>query len=759
MGVRTAAAVLRLPFGPGSRTMRRALSRALRAANEGDATAMSIVVGAAQSHGTATVWEVWLRSGVPGARRWTSPVVTALQGEEVPSATLPDIVVDAAWQDWLHDPAAAVWSLLGHWNRPATDTAPDTRALSRLVLGDGTAPMEAHVLVDAALRFDHPVGECARARLTGLGDPEAVDLFCTAAVNSPEAAAFCAAHHLAPSDDVQRAVFFVRTGQSAQYRALDPDGALLALGYHSASPEERAEQRTAMVALGGIDILHVLAGRRSERTGFPNLTGQDRAYLVRRLVDQGDWERLWPLTLLMPLPEAVDMVRAFGEWRPSAQNDRRMFEALCAADPDEVRRVVDAFSATAPFGPIPPVTISLDALDERIASVDAVDFSPDGTELAFIGRGLGGKGGVAGIVDLPRRTLLRLHTGFERRLRRVVHLGAGALAVAETEHLSGVRYVDGDGVHEIDVSATKIHPKATISGMECASGDRNLVISMSDPDPDNTCHWLCASQGGGPFDDIRFPGHHTGILAAVAPNGRLVMKFAGGSPTVVDLSGEPERHPLPNPSRLRARLGIDGWCPAAASLSAIVLTSRRGDLHVWHHPPVSADPPRSARVWTSRTAPFAMSWSAALDGFVAASREGHLHLFDVPADPDTALPDNLISERIALGGYSGVYHPLRLSPAGDMTATPGPEGGIDIHLLTTVTLRSFVAEPMGRMTRKQLPAVVTLSAHPALDDDSRRTLALLRTCLEHRFRHDVELGDRTEATTPTADFEIELGRP
>jgi hypothetical protein len=35
---------------------------------------------------------------------------------------------------------------------------------------------------------------------------------------------------------------------------------------------------------------------------------------VRRLADQGDWDRLWTLTLLMPLAEAVAAAQMFGDW-------------------------------------------------------------------------------------------------------------------------------------------------------------------------------------------------------------------------------------------------------------------------------------------------------------------------------------------------------------------------------------------------------------------------------------------------------------
>ncbi|MFI0479470.1 hypothetical protein [Actinomadura sp. 9N215] len=203
MKVRIAALLLRLPLDPESRSRRRALKIVLRAAGSGTPAAMGAAVRELESGDQEPVWRVWLWPAVsgPSPQRWTSPLLE--------SAPPHDLLVDAAWHDWLTEHDTTLWSLLERWNRPATTADPRTRSLSLLALGADDAALDAPVLAEAAVRFDHPVGERARARILPQDDATAVDHFCWESVGSPDAVAFCIAHHLAPSDEVQRAQFFV----------------------------------------------------------------------------------------------------------------------------------------------------------------------------------------------------------------------------------------------------------------------------------------------------------------------------------------------------------------------------------------------------------------------------------------------------------------------------------------------------------------------------------------------------------------------
>ena len=81
---------------------------------------------------------------------------------------------------------------------------------------------------------------------------------------------------------------------------------------------------------------------------------------------------------------------------------------------------------------------------------------------------------------------------------------------------------------------------------------------------------------------------------------------------------------------------------------------------------------------------------------------------------------------------------------------------IDLFVVSLLTLRPVIAKPMGLMTHAGPADVVAVLGDPVPDAECRATPALLRACMEYRFRHDVGIGDATRAATVAAD-DIELG--
>ncbi|MGH3242895.1 MAG: hypothetical protein ACRDNL_21130, partial [Spirillospora sp.] len=150
--------------------------------------------------------------------------------------------------------------------------------------------------------------DLARAHLLAHPDQDAVDALCGEATGSPDLTAFCVAHHLAPSDPVARAAFFVRTGQHEQHRALDGDGALLAAAYRAAPQEIRAELRTIMAEGGDSDLIRVVVtGERRDR--IAEMSGAELDYLRHHLAERGQWAQLRVLAHDLPLAEAAETAR------------------------------------------------------------------------------------------------------------------------------------------------------------------------------------------------------------------------------------------------------------------------------------------------------------------------------------------------------------------------------------------------------------------------------------------------------------------
>ncbi|GKQ41111.1 hypothetical protein [Streptomyces sp. A012304] len=721
MRPRTAALVLRLPLRRDSPRRREALGTLVRAAVCGASDALSVVTRIAEAEGAdgaEALWRVWLTPSVSGrgSQRWASAFVAGLLDTAAP---VPARVVDAAWTDWLHAHHPELWSLLERYGRPATEADGRRNLLSRLALGEQGVALPPALLAGEAVRFDHPIGDAARARLLAGDDPAAVDLVCrhaTAAASS-DALAFCLAHRLAPSDEVQRALFFARTRQRDQYWALDPDGALLALGYRTLPAGERASLREAITALGGVDVLRVLAGQGTGGDGHLSLTEKERAFVVGELAQRQDWDRLWSLVMLMPLPEAVDAARHFGDREPPGHAQRRVVEALRAADPAGVRGCAQALGA--PHAPHSRVELA--ALDPRIADVHDVAFSPDGTRLAFAA---GGLGNLAGVIDVRTGALERVYAGFTDPVKRVTHLGSDTLLVVteasgKRKHGPGkpmVHRADPSGIRPLDFTDESRH--VTVTGVDRVAGDRafavtagaydwdgnlEIAVFVAGPDGPLVRSHVVAGLAGGPS-----------TVTAVRPDGRMIAVL-GGEPdayaVVADLAGS-------GVTRLNtgSPLGAGERLHAAMSPSALVRCTSRGDLRLWHAPFTSAARPRRILVRSPEAAPIGVAWSAVLDRFVAVS-ESHLNLLAVPSSPGSRMPRNLVGETITRPGRRVAWAgcPVRISPRGDVLAVPGRGGTVDLYFL-----------------------------------------ALLRTCLEHRFRHDVEIGAvRRGATVPGS--EIELG--
>jgi hypothetical protein len=84
---------------------------------------------------------------------------------------------------------------------------------------------------DSRLFYALTANPRAWSRIVDSADQDLVDAICRYALRRPELASRCAESGLAPADLVDRAVYFLVTGQLDEYRAVDSDGSLLSAGY------------------------------------------------------------------------------------------------------------------------------------------------------------------------------------------------------------------------------------------------------------------------------------------------------------------------------------------------------------------------------------------------------------------------------------------------------------------------------------------------------------------------------------------------
>ncbi|GAB1510409.1 hypothetical protein [Actinophytocola sp. KF-1] len=240
------------------------------------------------------------------------------------------VATDVAWDLWLETPDQRLWAALSRWGRPHTRGGQSLVALR--------APADPVAVAAAACRSPHPVAATARAAILD-GDQDVVDAACAAALSDDGLAAFCVEHRLAPSDPHRAAVYFLLTGQREQYRLVDPDHSLLAVAYRGAAEDERARIRAE--AAGDPDLVRALAGTLAR----PRLGDGEAGYLVDAFAARQDWPALWELAKNLPMLDAVRAVRRFDGPRPDGA-DGALFDALAAADPDALAASHRALAAT-----------------------------------------------------------------------------------------------------------------------------------------------------------------------------------------------------------------------------------------------------------------------------------------------------------------------------------------------------------------------------------------------------------------------------
>ncbi|OLT36506.1 hypothetical protein BJF79_31125 [Actinomadura sp. CNU-125] len=571
----------------------------------------------------------------------------------------------------------------------------------------------------------HPLRDIAARKARALNDRAFVEDVCERAEGNTGLAAVCAEYGFAPRDPVTRAAFYLLTGQPRQYRALDPDGSLLALAYLARPEGGRERLREAMLTAGELDLVRVIVGdgftqptntrptsrRRSRIAAMPD--GEVR-YLAEQLARRGAWNDLWSLVKDVPIATGAALFALFDDWTPGDDDERRLFTLFREAD-----RAAVASGLRDGGGPLWRA-----ARRARLRfrhSVDDISFAPDGPFLAVAGRA-----GVVGVFDLRTARLVERYDWFDSPVGTVLHLGGGVVLAGERGvHGTGpcrvVRCENGTDrvLHSGLGSITSL---ALTGGGTYAGGTRDGELLLGDAtDPARVVpvtefglglrQWprrIIAHRASG---RLALLGRSVHLIdpatghAAGAHAGRAVQSVGFvDAETVVcaDTRGwtillrveDGHRVPVRN-AQIRGCAGL-GVLPVSGQ---VVVTDRLGDLHF-------------------------------LDGAT-------LKTVDVHRSPSGGKPTG-----------------LTVSPGGEFLAAGYGDGRVDLFDLRLREVPAIVPRPVADLVPRDLGAVGAALANPAVTGPDRAALELLDASLTHRFRFDVELGEAVRLTAGDHDISL-----
>lgn len=641
--------------------------------------------------------------------------------------------VEAAWQAWLARPDDQIWQALQRWRRASPD--PEFNPVSLVALGlPSTSWNFREALIRAAAREGHPISQIARERiLAATHDQELVDAVCQAAVVAPAASglgAWCAGQGLAPADRVDRAAFFVVTGQAAQYRAEDPDGSLLTLAYQAGTHAERERLRAVIADAGDLDLLRLVASAATSGPR-PGTAGEAR-FLTGRLAARHDWDALWRLVRRLPLVQAVAAMPAFGNaWRPADEPGRELFARLAGAAPEptaEARRALLA-STVREIGRAPENYL--------------VSISLDGRELALAGI----------LYPALYLDLIELPSLVRRRRDVVKHWPAGVLHLGDGiliwNGFSVVRYTR-DGAE--DLYTEEVLPSAAGLRIRAARhypGGFVALLSTGSRDPDRL---RFATGSGQVIRDVALASlgisGEVRLCAADPGTGRLALSN-GHFLWIVD--GDPDS------DRARA-LEVSGYAPLEAPLAGgsfagpgrlVTSSLGRGRVDLW-------------RLEGGRPEPQVTRWIRAVNRIATLG-----HGLVAVAEPQTLTGTVELLDSETLETLAAVTVPERFddwrdrfeaAPGGRFLAVQQP-GAFSLIDGGAVAL---ACRPLHLMTAEHWALATGLLEDPGIDAAAGDFLLLLRDVLRLRLGGEVALGGAAPAgqigagPRPAGDDEIGL---
>ncbi|MFG2027753.1 hypothetical protein [Streptomyces sp. NPDC048825] len=556
-------------------------------------------------------------------------------------------------------------------------------------------------LVQACAEGDPAAQEAVRATAADLPEPDVQDLLAAA-----------------PREPADAAAYLALIGQSAQSRALDPDGSLLALAYRAAPADMRERLRTVMAADGDTDVIRVVV-TGDQRDRIAEMSYAELDYLGRHLAERHSWEELRRLARDLPLAEAAAVARLL-----PPREQRGAVAELAEASAGRLRGMIERLPRQG-------------LIRHRVAGgFPRACLSPDGTEVALCYEVWKSSGNH---YELHTETL-GLDTGevascFRRKVPRGLGAGAPVLHLGEEILLHMRAKNPRSQIFRVRPDVRAIGEPARLSVPRRSSGNGAIMLYPQG--------FAFVDRGA---DRLRFlpvppfaRNEERGELALGHPTTTLTTLPAEG---LVALCSHDTAYIAREDGHVLHRVELvnrtDFFAPVLSFLSPTSLvrhhkasTPDRHLTEIWEFPEPHGPPRRTARHegaildrWPVDT------WRGyALDDAFAA----HVHTPNGrwPADDRhwaRQVPEKVLRRLL-----------LATSPGQDIHVVFCNDFGFEVHIPDLPSARELLEQPLlhcGPQDVRRARELRTKIGDPAVRD----ALDLLAACLEERFGGDIALG-------------------
>jgi WD40 repeat protein len=523
----------------------------------------------------------------------------------------------------------------------------------------------------------------------------------------------------------QKALFYFLTEQFDKYDALDFDYRMLRTWYRTEDTNLRRRITERVRKAGKVGYIQILtSGELELRNG--ELSPDELGVLLRILVSNNEWARLWELVFELPLGWSIAAYRQLlrSGWQPTGSHERELFESLRSHGAEALHLPSEAEKAF-------PSALQRARL-RAPGRVNEVAFAPDAPVLAAAtgskkvvlwnwreGRSEGViKGFVRSVGKLAFATKDRLVCG-ER--------------AADNDHICGVYFWDGNELCKMGEHKGSITALVTLGEGKALTAGRSGNVNLWNL---NTLDLLQKSKPLS-YDWVR--------TIAVMPDNDNFFSLGSGvvHQRVADTQNVSDDAALDGKATC-ATVSPDGATLLVGRQNYGVLTCRINPVFElwWVHPDKAYRPdliPQDSAVQAIHFLPNSQM-------LLVASANGAVNIFDYAKD---TLVAKLKIECKRLTS-------LKISPDGNFMAVGDSDTAFSLWDLRPVGFQQLYNYPLAQATPAQLGAIRALQdGLPDAPEAVQHTLSYADIVLRHRFRYDIELEFLPDIRPGDFDIEVE----